>query len=184
MNIKTESVAVWLIVKDGLNAGMVLLQQRAETEIENGIEIPQSNPYICQPSWNEKLEPGESLMDAVIRGAKEELGEEFQKYFNPYELIMFSVSPYTYKGKPAIGYNYVGLISSGQLEKVKLHKGARNQVFKTVCKSDHIVSLGEVHCSKYPKEVKDERSTVVLFPDQHNALQSLFSLKKILAILQ
>jgi len=176
---------VWLVVADGPNEGKVILQQRAETEIEDGAEKPQSNPNICQPTWNEKLEPGESLIEAVLRGAEEELGEKFRKDFHAEDVTLFNVLPYTYKGEPAIGYNYVGHISSSQLAKVKLHKGARPK-FKVVSSKTHVLSLnkGEGIDLEYAQRIKDATNTVVLFSDQCKAFLSLFSLKEKLTILQ
>jgi len=168
-----ESVAVWLIVTDGKNQGKILLQQRAETEVENGKIKKQSYPYVCQPTWNGKVKPGEDLMQAIKREAEEELGKDFVKNYNFKRLIPFNSRKYRTKGEEVIGYNFVGLITESELKSVKLHQGA-------LPKFVFISSLDFWERVKPLSEKTDPRSEIVLFGDQWKALENIYQLKKIL----
>ena len=88
---KIESVAVWLIIEDGCNTGKIALQKRSE---KDGKKI-QSFPFICQPTFNGKLEIGESVENAIQREAEEELGKEFKI---PNDLGLFDTTNYEFKG--------------------------------------------------------------------------------------
>jgi len=163
-----RSIAVWLICKDGQYAGKVLLQQRSETEIIDGIKKVQSNPYICQPTWNEKVEEGESPDDAIKRGATEELGTRFFENFD-FQLTPFITESYKYKGENFISFNFIGLISNDQLKLVNLHSGAMPNFIRV---SSSIMPLV---CSK--SLGVNPKSCIALFEDQYVILQKLFDLR-------
>jgi len=144
---------VWLTNDDN----KVLLQRRAETTAERGLVKPQSNPFVCQPTFNGKVEPEEEIKEAVKREGREELGASFADNFSFESLKMF------YKEGPY--YNFCGQITKEQLKLVKLHSGATGGLIP-VGKQDfkNIDVLGEN---------VDPREGIVLFPDQYNALKIL-----------
>lgn len=154
-NIK-KSVAVWLILKDGSNARKILLQKRLDTG-------RQSYPKICQPTWNEKLEEGEVLIDAIKRGAKEELGETFYNSFDFANLTQFGFDTFYFEGKKFISYNFVGNISEDQVKKVKMHAEAiPDFIFIGKEDLDFIKSQED--------KFADTQKNIVLFKDQYNFL--------------
>lgn len=168
MNKINKSVAVWLILKDGKNAGKVLLQQRAKIEIIRGKRKPQFAPFVCQSTWNEKVEREESLIEAVKRGAKEELGEQFARDFDFKSLKMFNKSNYTFKKRKMTSYDFVGVVSQRQLKKVKLHPGAMPK-FILAGREDkeNLKIFGEKNAAP-PKQI-------VLFKNQLETLKVLLS---------
>jgi len=171
---RRESIAVWLIPVDGKFAGRVLLQQRAQTEMIDGAERPQSYPHICQPTWNEKVKDCERLMDAIRRGAVEELGVEFANSFDFSTLALFGIKDYSHGGVRFLGHNFIGLVTQEQLTLINLHSGAKPEFIGTG--SEDILNLK----SKNDPRSKPESQTV-LFPDQYEILCGLFRMKEILA---
>ena len=179
-----ESIAVWLIVTDGKNQGKILLQQRAETEVENGKIKKQSYPYVCQPTWNGKVEEGETLEEAIEREAKEELGENFGENYNFKKLIPFGAKKYIYKGEEFIGWNFIGLVTEDELNTVKLHQGARSEFI--FVSSSNILEKTKPLSNRIDPESGEAiffGSEIVLFDDQWEVLWNLYQLKKILLIL-
>ena len=176
-----KTVAVWLICKDGKQAGKVLLQQRAEKRIEDGREGKQSFPYVCQPTWNGKIEEtidrAEAISRTVAREAIEELGIAFADSFDFSSLTLFYTGEFERGGKKWTAYNYVGAVPQWQLKRIMLHKGA-------------MPNLLGVNSNDWPKikvvgqEGIDPKSQIVLFEDQYRALRVLFSLGAILAYLR
>jgi isopentenyldiphosphate isomerase len=157
-------VAVWLL---DAKTEKVLLQQRKRTKT-------QSFPFIYQPTWNEKLEPGESLKSAVIRGAKEELGPKFQESFNFDSLRIFNIMKYIIaQNQVMLDYNFVGVINDKTIKKIKLHSEAR-RIVKVTHKE---MVCGNIKSIKDPDI--DPKRQIVLFEDQYLALRHLFSLKEL-----
>lgn len=172
-----ETVAVWLIAIDGDFAGEILLQQRAETQTVSGVEKPQSNPDICQPTWNGKVDGGEKLIDAIEREAIEELGRNFVCSFDLSKLIPFGAEHFSTGETRYIGHNFIGLATQEQLNLAKLHSGAKSG-FITIG-TDGIPDLkAQTDPSANPKE------GIVLFEDQYRFLINLFNSKRLLAILR
>lgn len=147
------SVDVWLTNDEN----KVLLQRRAETTVLRGLVKPQSNPFVCQPTFNGKAEPGEEIRETIKREGREELGADFADNFSFESLEMFY--------KEGQYYNYRGQITKEQLKLVRLHSGATGGLI-LVGKQDfkNIDVLGEN---------TDPREGIVLFPDQYNALKIL-----------
>jgi 8-oxo-dGTP pyrophosphatase MutT (NUDIX family) len=172
-----KSVAVWLICEDGSLAGKVLLQQRAETKTEEGTEKPQSNPYVCQPTWNGKVEKSETIPEVTKKEAKEELGEDFAHCFDFSSLDLFYTERYSFRGETYRCYNFVGLVTQKQLELVKLHAGALSEFIGVNSRN-----LPKIEILGTPEA--DPKTQIVLFEDQYNALETLFILKEKLAYLR
>ena len=169
-NEKTrKSVAVWLIIKDGLHPRKISLQKRLSA-------TSQSNSGICQPTWNEKLEEGESLIDAVKRGAKEELGEDFYNNFNFSSLVQSGFETFNFKGSRFISYNFVGSVAENQLKTVKMHQQAMPD-FIYIGRED----LDNIK-SKNDTSANAEKN-IVLFDDQHRFLVKFLSSKQYYAFL-
>ncbi len=158
-----KSVAVWLI---NPAAGKVLLQKRNENE---------SRPFICQPTWNGKFEPGEDAMQAVKREGKEELGSVFYNTFDFTKLVSLSSDEYSFDGKDFTSYNFWGTITDEQLESVVLHESAEPQ-FITVGVED----FGQIKSND--DKTADPQKDIVLFEDQYKALKKLFSIKEVIEI--
>lgn len=157
---KIESVAVWLIMENGKNASKVALQKRSE---KDGKKI-QSFPFVCQPTFNGKIKPRESIEDAIKREATEELG----KYFKlPNDLGLFDTTNYEFKNIPATSYNFYAKISEKDLKSLKLHSGALPELI-FIDKND----LPKI------KTIEDKtvspKKEIVLFPDQLKTLKKLF----------
>ena len=76
-----KSVSIWLICVDGALAGKILLQQRAETQVKDGLTQIQSNSHICQPTFNGWIKNNEDAMQATKREAVEKLGPDFVSHF-------------------------------------------------------------------------------------------------------
>ena len=175
------SVAVWLICSDGPQAGKVLLQQRAETQVRieavvrlKRVEKSQSNPYICQPTWNGKIEEGEGVAEAIRREAREELGSEFADSFDFGSLHLFHLQEYF---QTCLVFNFLGSVSQRQLDLVKLHSGAMPE-FVAVDSKDWT----EIRIAGTPGT--DPKTQIVLFGDQYQALRKLFSIKETLVHLR
>lgn len=161
-----ESVSLWLVSE---KTGEVFLQKRAETETgDDGVLKVQSNPFICQPTMNEKVEKGETIPQAITRGCREELGKDF---IVPSLKEMFYQQGFTYKGGLMVGYNFRGFITPKQLATVKLHSGAMPKFVRVTAadlKSGRIKKKGD--------EEADPKKCVVLFPDQYQALKVLLAI--------
>ena len=71
--------------------GSILLQKRAATEIKDGVEKEQSNPYICQPTFNGKAKEGENIATTLLRECREELGGKFYQEFDIFGLKKFGI---------------------------------------------------------------------------------------------
>lgn len=167
-----KSVGVWLIASDGPLAGKVILQQRAEKENNR----PQSSPFICQPTINEKLENRETLTTAIERGFREELGYEFAERFDYNSLVLFFVAQYSINGDQWVGYNFLGLVSQDQLNYAKVHSGMRENFVA--------IESADLEKIKSKKNGADPKKNIVLFQDQYAALLNLFRLKKALYFLK
>lgn len=154
-----KTVSVWLIIKDGANAGKVPLQRRAKKD--NG--KPQSFPFIFQPIVNGKLESGETAEQAVGREAQEELGSSFTLP----KLEFFYKEEYNCNGKPAIAYNFKGQISEKDLQNIKLHSGAFPELF--------FIGKTDLPNIKTTESDANPQKEIVLFPDQLTALKKLFN---------
>jgi len=152
---KIESVAVWLIIENGKNASKVALQKRSE---KDGKKV-QSFPFICQPTFNGKLEIGESVENAMQREAMEELGKNFKL---PNDLGLFDTAKYEFKGILAVSYNFYAKISEKDLQTIKLHS-----------------AVGKDDLSKI-KTTEDKNANpkkeIVMFKDQYLAIKKLFSI--------
>jgi len=167
-----KSVAVWLVATGGEFAGKVLLQQRASTEMVDGVEKPQAYPFVCQPTWNEKVEGREKLTETIRRGAIEELGKSFGNYYYS-PLVSLGAENFSYGGVRFIGLNFIGLITEGQLKLVKLHAGAMPEFIA--------IGNGDIPNVKVTTDLQREpEKEVVLFPDQWKILRRLFDLKDVL----
>ena len=157
-----ESVAIWLILIDGLNKGKVALQKRTE---KDGDKL-QSFPYILQPTWNGKLEQGENIQEAIKREAKEELGVNFKV---PEGIRLFYTSEYEFKGALSKSYNFSSPVLEQEINVIKLHSGAESK-FIFVSKDD----LSKIKiCGEHGV---DARKDWVLFKDQYEALKKLFEI--------
>ncbi|KKP32683.1 MAG: hypothetical protein A2312_03845 [Candidatus Staskawiczbacteria bacterium RIFOXYB2_FULL_32_9] len=159
---KIESVAVWLIIENGKNASKVALQKRSE---KDGKKV-QSFPFICQPTFNGKLEIGESVENAMQREAMEELGKNFKL---PNDLGLFDTAKYEFKGILAVSYNFYAKISEKDLQTIKLHSAAMSE----------LVFVGKDDLSKI-KTTEDKNANpkkeIVMFKDQYLAIKKLFSI--------
>ena len=155
---KLQSIAVWLIIIEGINAGKIALQKRAKKD--NG--KPQSFPFMFQPIVNGKLDTGETPQQAVHREATEELGSNFTLP----ELEFFYKEEYACNGKPAIAYNFKGQISQKDLENITLHSGAFSKLF--------FLDKSDLPNIKTTEKGSDPQKETVLFEDQLEALKKLF----------
>lgn len=154
-----KNIGVWLVISDGPKKGNILLQQRAKNET--------SFPYLCQPTWNGKVEEGETLDQAIRREAQEELGDRFIKSFD-FDLKPFDVKDFFYNGQKSVCYNFVGKISQSQLGLVKLH----------LLSTPHFISISKKDMPKI-KALRpgiDPKKQITLFEDQHQSLEKLFSM--------
>lgn len=158
--VEIESISVWLIVKDGKNAQKIALQKRSK--IDGGKK--QAFPFICQSTFNGKLEPKETINEAIAREGKEELGQNFKL---PSNLKLFDKSKYIFKGKNGISYNFYAKVLEKDLNLAILHSGAEPE-FLFVGKND----LSSIKTTE-DKSANPEKE-IVLFPDQLNALLKLF----------
>jgi len=156
-NIK-QSISVWLILKDGLNKGKVVLQQRAEKD-KGKI---QSFPFILQATISGKIEPSETIQETIIRETQEELGSNFTLP----QLKEFYITEYEMNNKKVICHNFSGQILENDLQKIQLHSGALPN-FKFIGKND-FSNLLAYNNNTNPKE------QLVLFADQLEALKKLF----------
>ena len=170
-----KSIAVWLICTDGALAGKILLQQRAETEIKDGFTKIQSNPHICQPTFNGWIENNEDPMQAVKREAAEELGSDFAAQFRLH-LTEFDIQHFSWRQEEAVCHNLVGLVTEVQLKLVKIHSGAKPNFIA--------VDSGDLPRIKAIGPGIDPKTQIVLFCDQFHSLQKLFSLRSKLAHLR
>jgi len=164
-----KTVAVWLIVKDGLQAGKIALQKRLAFN-------DQPNSGICQPTWNGKLEDSESLLDAIKREAKEELGESFYNSFDFSKLTQFGFDSFNFKGEKFISYNFIGNITEDQIKKIIMHQQALPD-FIFISKED----LNKVK-SKNDASANTKKD-VVLFDDQYHFLVKFLESRQYYAFL-
>ncbi len=167
---KIESVAVWLIMEDGVNANKILLQQRSEKDNKK----IQSFPFVCQPTFNGKTEPRESIEEAMQREAREELGENFKL---PNDLSLFDTTNYEFlptgkagKNIPAASYNFYAKIKEKDLQNINLHSGAVPELI-FISKNDLLKIKTTEDKTANPKE------EIIMFKDQLATLQKLFELK-------
>lgn len=161
-----KSVAVWLFCINGKQKGKLLLQKRAKTEIINGVKKKQSNPGICQPTWNGKLEKGEEVTAVVKREAREELGERFANVFDFSQLNLFNSKSYSFENTESISYNFLGKVTADMVALVKLHAGAER----------HFITIGKEDFSKIKSKNDvgaNPQIEVVLFNDQYMVLKAL-----------
>ena len=164
-----KSVAVWLIIKDGLNSGKIALQKRLAFD-------DQSNPGLCQPTWNGKLEDGESLADAIKREAKEELGEDFYNNFNFSELTQFGFDSFDYDGSKFISYNFIGSVIENEIKSVKMHQKAMlNFIYVNKEDLNNIKSKND--------QLANLQKDIVLFNDQYNFLVKFLQSRQYYAFL-
>jgi len=156
---KSKSVAVWLVLSDGVNINKVAMQRR--TEKDGGEE--QSFPHVFQPTWNGKMERGENIEATIRREAVEELCPNFKIP----ELTLFYKARYTFEGKLCTAYNYSGFVSGKELLKAKIHSAAEPN-FYFLGKEDllKIKVSGEGN--------SDPKKDIVLFKDQYEAIKKLF----------
>jgi ADP-ribose pyrophosphatase YjhB (NUDIX family) len=159
---KIKSVAVWLIVENGKNKGKIALQKRSE---KDGKKF-QSFPFICQPTFNGKLEIGESVENAMQREAKEELGKDFKL---PNDLSLFDTTNYEFKGTPAVSYNFYAKIQEKDLHSFKLHLGAMPELI-FVGKND-LLKIKTID-----DKTIDPKEEIVMFKDQYLTLKKLLSI--------
>jgi len=169
---------------DKENAYKVLLQQRAETEMVEFVEKPQSYPGICQPTWNGGVEEYDAnLMGAVQREGIEELGSNFMRNFDIGRLVMFNVIEYiTYKDEKVTGYNFVGTVFEEKLKLVELHSGAMPSFVAVGIEELPIVTF--IKSDNKSNSYKIIPPKIVLFENQYKVLQALFPLKRILDCLR
>lgn len=172
-----KSVAGWLICVDGPYEGKVLLQQRSDKEVRDGKLVPQSYPYLCQPTWHGTVNPHERIYSALVREAREELGSAFASSFHWYMHFFF-------RGRYALGtmrgadYNFVGTVSQDDLGKIRLHAGAC-QKFVAVDGRD----LEKIKIFERGKNV-DLKTNVVTFKEHRSALRKLIDLRDTLVCLR
>lgn len=169
-NDKIKNVAVWLIIENGKNANKVALQKRSD---KDGRKV-QSFPFICQPTFNGKIEIGESVENAMQREGKEELGKDFKL---PNDLGLFDTTNYEFlpankvgKGFPAVSYNFYAKIQEKDLQNIKLHSSAFPE----------LIFIGKNDLAKI-KTTDDKtinpKKEIVMFKDQFETLKKLFQLK-------
>lgn len=144
---KIKSVAVWLVLDDPEYSGKVVLQKRASTENNK----KQSFVGVYQPAINGKIENKETIISAINREAKEELGPNFKLP----KIKLFDKSEYIFKGEKCLGYNYYGKITKINFKKIILHKAAEKLIL-------------------VDKLVLQSNKEIVLFADQLQALNKLF----------
>lgn len=160
---KIESVAVWLIIENGKNASKVALQKRSEKDRKK----IQSFPFVCQPTFNGKLEVGESVENAMQREAEEELGKDFKL---PNDLGLFDTTNYEFKGIPAVSYNFYAKIQEKDLQNIKLHSAAMPE----------LIFVGKDDLTKIKTtddKTANPKKEIVMFKDQFETLKKLFQLE-------
>ena len=151
-----KTVSIWLILNDGANKGKIASQRRFTNN---------SSPYICQPTWNGKIEEGENEMDAVLRECKEELGEGFYNNFVFSEIKLLEKNNFVKDSDEWEVNNYLGNISEELLKTVKMHGEAFND-FVFIGKDDKV----------YPKNSgKDPQKNRVMFDDQFETLNKILN---------
>ena len=163
-----KTVGVVLVCIDGENRGMVPVQQRAKTEIdeETGRLVSQSSPHVLQLTFGGKVEKTESLDKAIRREAKEELGEKFAKEFDFSMLTLFHMGEFEFRDKHFNTFDYVGTLTTREYNMIELHSAAERIVW--------IQSLGLGYIKPKQKGV-DPKKEMVMFSDQLNALRFLYS---------
>lgn len=169
-----QNIGVWLICEDGRQKGKVLLQLRSQTG--KALGQLQSHAFICQGTINGKVGPGENLMQAIKRGAREELGEKFAVNYDFNQLVEFHSGKYSYgnkkKGK---NHDFVGRISKAEMELIKLYQGAFPD-FIFVFPSDF--ERGKIKCLS---DKFTDPGDIILFNHQWSAFKCLCRLKKVLS---
>lgn len=169
-----QSIRVWLICVDGENKDEIALQRRAEAD---GWGRFQSHPFVFQAAVDGKVSPGEDLMRAIKRVAREELGETFANVYNFEErLTPFYTGKYRDGEKKGRSHSFLGLVKDAELKLIDLHKRAFPE-FLFVSSSD----FKKIKCFSErlnPGEDINPRRDVVLFRDQWKALKNLFELKE------
>ena len=163
-----ETVAVVAVCIDGEHCGMIPIQQRAETEIdeETGRLVSQSYPHILQLTFGGKVEKGETPEEAVKREAKEELGEKFAEQFDFSSLILFHMGEFEYRGKHFTTFDFVGTLTTKKYEMIELHSAAERMIW--IRRSD----FAQI---KHEHSETDPRKELLMFTDQLNALRFLYS---------
>ena len=171
-----KTVGVVLVCIDGGNCGMVPVQQRAETEIDEktGELVSQSNPHVLQLTFGGKVEKGETLMEALKRECEEELGKKFAEQFDFSTLILFHTGEFEFRDKHFTSYDYVSTLTTREYEMIELHSAAERMVW--------IRNLDLIHIK--PKQTRvDPQKELVMFQDQLDALRGLYRLAGILGFL-
>ena len=155
---KRNSVAIWLVMTDGLMKGKVPLQRRSDKE--------PTFAYICQPTWNGWVEDGETLMDAVKREATEELGEEFANSVDFNSLELFDQREFNYKDDKAVCNSYRGRLSIRQIDLISMHDFSEPEFV--------FIGLEDIaNIKPFDKEI-NAKEQLTLFKDQYEALLKLF----------
>ncbi len=156
---KRKSISVWIVLKDGKNKGKIALQRRSPRDI--------SFHYIYQATWSGKGEVGESVMDAVKRECKEELGQNFYENFNFLKLKLVLKEKFIWENTDEIWdrYNYTYEINETRLNTAKLHDGAFDKF-----------TFVEKETLFYPiNSKKNPKNNIVLFNDQYKILNKLLN---------
>jgi hypothetical protein len=152
---ENKSISVWLVLKDGKNKGKIALQKRSEEKFQ----------CVCQATFAGKVEPKESINDAIKRECKEELGGTFCEQFNFGSLKLHSKEVYEMEGQDWQANNFLGFVEEKLLLLAKIHNKAYSEFIFTG-KDDKIFTQS----SK-----KDPKENVVLFDDQYKALKQILN---------
>lgn len=155
-----ETISVWLVLEDGPNKGKFVLQKRAESE--------KHFPFVCQATWAGKVEPDETIENAVTRECQEEVGDDFAKNFDFSKLELLSKESFIMDDEEWNSYNYLGKIKEELLGLVKIHQDAESEFI--------FVDEGNLICSL--DSGKSPKDNIVLFNDQYKVFKKLINENK------
>ena len=148
---------MWLVLEDGPYEGKIALQKRSDQE--------KRFKHVCQATWTGKVEENESIDKAVERECEEELGKNFKDNFDFSSLKFIAGQDYAFKGNNWESHNFLGRISSQNLEIARLHEDAQSE-FVFVDKNAKVFPL---------MSAKSPKFDIVMFDDQYKIFKKIIA---------
>lgn len=154
------AVEVTLRLTDGPHQGQWALQQRSP--------MNKTHQYLCQGTWAGKLEPGESINQAIQRECQEELGAQFAGSIDFSSLEEIGNERNEVNGKHYLIHAFVGEVSSKTLGLVDMHaEGMKQFIFIDEKSNVFPMSSG-----------MDAKENIVVFDDMYRLLGTMFTWRK------